>query len=204
MVLPKGGTPTLWIGEGATVALRRRPAGRLVARVGHLTRFGTPRVLTVFERHGAWAGVGSELVPNGRLAWVRLDPAAMRVAPVDEAVVVDISDFRATLYERGRELMSFAVSVGRPGAETPTGRFAVTDGFRGGNLNPVYGCCALALSATQPRISPGWAGGDRLAIHGTSGPLGAAVSNGCVRAADRDVRALIKQLELGTPVTIHA
>jgi lipoprotein-anchoring transpeptidase ErfK/SrfK len=89
-----------------------------------------------------------------------------------------------------------------PEAPTPTGRFAVTDTFRG-DLNPAYGCCAVALTARQTRLPSGWLGGDRIAIHGTSGPLGAAISHGCVRAADADVSELVDRLPPGTPVTIR-
>ena len=48
-----------------------------------------------------------------------------------------------------------------------SGRFAVTDTFRGELNEAAYGCCALALSATQPSLPSGWFGGNRIAIHGT-------------------------------------
>ncbi len=98
---------------------------------------------------------------------------------------------------------SFAVTVGAPGSETPTGRFAVTDTFRG-NLNSAYGCCAVALSATQPNLPSGWLGGNRIAIHGNPGTLGAAVSSGCIRAADEKVSELVNRVPLGTPVIIRS
>ncbi len=100
-------------------------------------------------------------------------------------------------------MRSFQVSVGAADSPTPTGKFAVTDTFRGG-LASAYGCCAVALSATQPNLPSGWLGGNRIAIHGTDGALGVAVSHGCVRAADEDVSALIDVLPLGSPVTIRA
>ena len=62
----------------------------------------------------------------------------------------------------------------------------------------------MALSATQPNLPSGWLGGRRIAIHGTSGPLGVAASHGCVRAADDDVAKLIDAVPLGTPVFIRA
>ena len=40
---------------------------------------------------------------------------------------------------------------------TPTGSFSVTDVIVSG-VNPDYGCCVLALSATQPNLPPGWTG----------------------------------------------
>jgi lipoprotein-anchoring transpeptidase ErfK/SrfK len=98
---------------------------------------------------------------------------------------------------------SFDVTIGAAGSSTPPGRFAVTDLIVGG-LNPVYGCCAIALSAHQPNLPEGWIGGDRIAIHGTTGPIGSASSGGCLRAEDDDARALTEKLSLGTPVFITA
>jgi hypothetical protein len=63
---------------------------------------------------------------------------------------------------------SFRVGIGAPGTPTPVGRFAVTDELKGAGYSPVYGCCILALSAHQTRLSSGWTGGDRIAIHGGS------------------------------------
>jgi lipoprotein-anchoring transpeptidase ErfK/SrfK len=95
------------------------------------------------------------------------------------------------------------VTVGAPGTDTPTGRFAVTDEFHGTLDRAAYGCCALALTARQPHIPSGWLGGDRIAIHGTPGPVGEALSHGCIRALDPDVYALWKTVPLGAPVVIR-
>jgi hypothetical protein len=83
----------------------------------------------------------------------------------------------------------------------PDGPLAVTDKLDGATINPVYGCCILALSAHQTNVPSGWRGGDRIAIH--AGPLG-AVSAGCVHAGETDLRYLMRLVPLGTPVTIHA
>ena len=51
----------------------------------------------------------------------------------------------------------------------------------------------------------GWSGGDRLAIHGSpTATWGQAVSNGCLHAAEPDLRYLMKTVPLGTAVRIHA
>ena len=72
--------------------------------------------------------------------------------------------------------------------------------------------CTIAFDAARqvqsllwmPALPSGWLGGNRIAIHGTSGPLGVAASHGCVRAADADVRALVRSVPLGTPVFIRS
>ena len=61
----------------------------------------------------------------------------------------------------------------------------------------------MALTAKQPNLPSGWLGGNRIAIHGTSGPLGEAISAGCVRAEDGDVSALVDSVLPGAPVTIR-
>ena len=109
---------------------------------------------------------------------------------------------RGELY-RGTDLeRRWTVGIGASGTPTPIGHFSITDEIEGG-LNPVYGCCAIALSATQPNLPAGWSGGNRIAIHGTSEPLGEANSTGCVHSSDADLQALIEGVPLGTPVTIR-
>jgi lipoprotein-anchoring transpeptidase ErfK/SrfK len=159
-------------------------------------------VLAAFARHGGWAGVPTPLLPDGRLGWVKLDPSRLRAGWTRYSIEVDLSSRAARLRLGGRVLRSFAVTVGSPASPTPTGHFAITDTFRG-RLNPAYGCCALATTATQPSLPSGWLGGSRIAIHGTTGPLGEAVSRGCIRAASGEVSALVNHVGLGTPIVIR-
>ena len=133
---------------------------------------------------------------------MKLDPARLKAGWTRYSIQVDLSSKAASLRLGRRVLRSFPVTVGSPASPTPTGRFAITDMFRG-RLNPAYGCCALATTATQPNLPSGWIGGSRIAIHGTTGPLGVAVSHGCVRAANDDVSALVRRVGLGTPVVIR-
>ena len=197
------GHPVLSVRAGEQVEIHSAPGGPVVRRVGDETEFGSPRMFSVVKTEGEWAGVPNQFTGNDALGWVRLDSGRLRSGYTRHSMVIDLSDYRAQLYRDDRAIRSFTVAIGAPGTETPTGEFAVTDTFRG-DLNPAYGCCAVALTAEQPKLDSGWIGGDRIAIHGTSGPLGVAVSHGCVRAADRDVSALVATLPPGTPVTIQA
>jgi lipoprotein-anchoring transpeptidase ErfK/SrfK len=101
----------------------------------------------------------------------------------------------------GRTVRRVRVAVGAAGTPTPTGRFAVTDRLPG--FGP-YGCCILALSARQPNLAQGWAGGDRIAIHGTAvtSSIGTAASNGCLRTTDENMRRLVRLARPGTRVFI--
>ena len=201
---PADGYPTIWVRGGREVEIRTEPdGGELVERVGRRTEFDSPSVFGVIEKRGNWAGVTYPKLANNQLGWIELDPKRLKSGWTRVSISVDISERRAELREGPRVVRSFAVTVGAPESETPTGRFAVTDTFRG-DLDAAYGCCALALSANQPNLPSGWFGGNRIAIHGTAGALGVAESSGCVRAADADVSKLVDRAPLGAPVFIRA
>lgn len=204
-VLPvaQKGHPILWVRKGHSSILRSSPRGAPIERLRPRTSYGSPTVLAVDHVAGRWAAVPTPLLPNGRLGWVKLDPDQLGSGFTELEIDVDLSDRLATLSRGEHVIDRFPVTVGAPGVETPTGRFAVTDTFRGGLDESAYGCCAVALTARQPHLPSGWLGGNRIAIHGTSGPLGEALSHGCVRAANEDVSLLVDRVSLGTPVTIH-
>jgi hypothetical protein len=196
------GQRIVWLRRGAQVPIRSAPRGKVVKRVGWRTPFDSRTVLSVFRHVGRWAAVPTPLLPTGQLGWVKLDPSKLRAGWTPYAIDVDLSRRSAQLRRGDRVLRSFTVTVGAPESSTPTGRFAVTDTFRG-NLNRAYGCCAVATTARQANLPSGWFGGDRIAIHGTAGPLGVAASNGCVRATDENVSALVNRVQLGSPVVIR-
>lgn len=193
------------VAPGATIALRSRPNGPVALRVGDSTEFGSAQRLGVVRRHGRWLGVTAAALPDGTLGWVDRRSAGARVERTRWAIHADVSSRTVVLRRSGRAVKRLRVAVGRPGSPTPIGRFAVTDKLAGGNYGPYYGCCILALSATQPNTPPGWTGGNRMAIHGTNDPssIGAAASAGCLRAADDDLAFLITRVPTGTPVVIR-
>jgi lipoprotein-anchoring transpeptidase ErfK/SrfK len=184
--------------------LRATPNGRVVARIGPKTEFGSRRVLAVTGRRDGWLRVTASELENGERAWLRA--SAARLGGTDTWIRVDRSRREATLRRDRRVLRRFPVAVGRPGTETPLGRFAVTDRLRTGRPDSPYGCCAVALSGHQTKLLPGWPGGDRLAIHATPNPetVGEEASLGCMRAYDADIRALMRRVPLGAPVVVVA
>jgi hypothetical protein len=184
--------------------LRARPGGRPLHRLGTRTEFDSPRVLSVTARRDGWLRVLASERPNGRAGWIREDRA--RLSSTNVSIHVDRSARRLTLRRDGRAVRSFSVAVGRPGTETPTGRFAVTDKLHPSDPTSPYGCCLLALSGHQTKLLPGWPGGDRLAIHATPNlwTVGKAASLGCMRARPADIRRLMRTVPAGTPVFIRA
>lgn len=188
-----------------SVPLRARPNGRMVARAGTRTDFGGPRVMSVAAQRGAWLGVVATEMPNGRLAWINAGNRAVHLRRVAYSLHANLSGRWLELRKRGHRIRRITVAIGRPGSETPTGRFAVTDKLSGSKYGPYYGCCILALNGHQTKLPPGWQGGNRLAIHGTNAPgtIGAAASAGCLRAADADLEVFMRRVPLGTPVFIR-
>ncbi len=184
--------------------LRAAPGGRVIATLTRRTEFGSTRVLGVTGRRGAWLRVVATEQRDGRHAWI--PAAAARPGATDLSIHVDRSARRLVLRRGSRTLARVSVAVGRPGTETPLGRFAVTDKLYPRRANGPYGCCAIALSGHQPKLLPGWPGGDRLAIHATpdESTVGRAASLGCLRTRARDIRRLMRHVTLGTPVFIRA
>jgi lipoprotein-anchoring transpeptidase ErfK/SrfK len=191
---------------GHVVALRTRPAGPVVARVGAKTKFGSGRSFAVSTtRRGRWLAVTDAGVSGNRTVWVDAQAGGLRYARTPLELDVDLSSRTLTVRRGQAVVRHIRIGVGRAGSPTPTGRFAVTDKLDGSTFSATYGCCILALSATQPNVPAGWRGGNRIAIHGTlsTGDFGRAVSAGCVHARDADLRYLMRRVPLGTPVVIR-
>ena len=195
-----------YVRPGGTVAVRTRPFGPTMERLGSTTPFGSERALSLVKRlRGRWLAVTSPELGNGRLGWIDARAGGLRYARTRLEIVVDLSRRQLLLRSGSSVLRRVRVGIGRPGSPTPTGRFAVTDKLPGPTYSAYYGCCILALSATQPNLPAGWTGGNRIAIHGTpdASDFGAAVSAGCVHAPDDALRYLMRTVPLGTPVVIR-
>jgi lipoprotein-anchoring transpeptidase ErfK/SrfK len=188
---------------GQNVVLRARPEGRALATVAARTEFGSPQTLAVAFRKGDWLAVRSPRLGNRQVGWVRAAPLRLVRRPLQ--LDVDLSRRQLVVRDARRIRRRISVAIGAPDTPTPVGRFYVTDKLRGADFGSYYGCCILALSGRQPNLPEGWSGGDRLAIHGSPTPTwGNAVSNGCLHAAEADLRYLMKAVRLGTAVRIHA
>jgi lipoprotein-anchoring transpeptidase ErfK/SrfK len=176
----------------------------VIAHLEPMTEYGSPTVVWAARRRGDWLGVITPAVPNNRVGWLDVGHDRPRMWRSPLSVVASLSTRTLQLRRGSRILRTIPVTIGNPSTPTPLGRFAVTDKLDekpGG----AYGCCILALSGHQPILRPGWAGSDRIAIHGSPAQLvGTAASAGCLRARDRDLRMLMKRVPLGTPVVIRS
>jgi len=123
-------------------------------------------------------------------------------------LVVRRSYSRVYVYRGGTLQASYAIAVGKPGWETPTGTYRVFSK----EVNPVF----KSFRSGQ-EIPPGpdnplgvrwigiWTDGHtQLGFHGTNEEelIGQAVSHGCIRMLNRDVADLYNQVDVGTVVTV--
>jgi hypothetical protein len=181
-------------------------------RLAILREFGReyrPRwVLALAARRDAetgevqWFRIGVPGRPNGRTGWIRA--AALELRPVEKRLVIYRGARRFELWSGDRLLRRGRVAVGKPGAETPLGLFHVTWKFdpRRDPDWSILGDYAFETSAYSKLTD--WPGGGVVGVHGTPWPhlLGRAVSHGCVRLHNRDIRWLRSRVPFGTPVKI--
>lgn len=131
-------------------------------------------------------------------------------APAQQTkVVVDLSDRRVYVYRFGQVIASYPTGIGKKGWETPTGTFQVTQkqlypAWR----HPITGKVfpAGADSPLGDRWIGFWSDGrNQIGFHGTPDDelVGSAVSHGCLRMRNPDVRLLYEQVSLGTPVEVR-
>ena len=184
-----------------------RPNGRPVAWLRRRTPFNGPRTLGIREVRDErrWLSVHSPVFANDEIGWIPNNPRALDLSRTSISLRVSLSAKTIDLRERKRLVKNIPIAIGRAGTETPPGRFQITDKMPASRFPAgPYGCCIIALSARQPNLPEGWAGGDRIAIHGTTQPetIGQAASNGCLRASDADLQVLMKRVPVGAPVFI--
>ena len=179
-----------------------RPGGRALARFSRLNVNRVPTVLGVRGRCGGWLRVALPLRPNGITGWVRA--ADVQRIAVHTRIVVDLSERRVRLYDRGRLVLSSSAAIGSPATPTPLGRYYVNQRLRPSDPTGPFGPGAVGISAFSPVLT-GWVQGGPIAIHGTNEPwsIGHAVSNGCVRVPNAVLRRLFARAVSGTPVLIR-
>ena len=187
--------------DGVELPVYANPGGKLLRSVNSRSEFGSPRVLAVAGQRGTWLGVITPLLPDGKLGWVQFDPTKLDRYWTRYSLRIVLSRRQMQLRYGDRIMRRFTVTIGTAASATPKGRFGVTDALDFGN-SPDYGCCALALSGHQSHLPVGWLGGDRIAIHGTPGPVGEAASHGCIRATNDAMQTLFARVPLGTPVFV--
>lgn len=122
----------------------------MLARVGATTHFGSTRALGVLAaQRDRWLAVTEAGIGHNRVVWVDARAGGLRYERTKLELVVDLSDRTLTIQRGATVLRQVSVGVGRPGSETPTGRFAVTDKRNGG----AYSVVTAVASSRSPRSS---------------------------------------------------
>lgn len=134
------------------------------------------------------------------------------VAPVDEIptrLVLKLKERKVYVFKGDKAVVSYPVAVGKKGWETPTGNFKVLQMIRNPSWqNPWTG----KVSPPGPKSPLGerwigfWTDGKNfVGFHGTPGEhlIGQAVSHGCVRMRNKDIKALFEVVTMGTPVIVQ-
>jgi lipoprotein-anchoring transpeptidase ErfK/SrfK len=130
--------------------------------------------------------------------------------PAIEAVnlVLKLKEKRVYIYKGDKVLAKYPVAIGKKGRETPTGEWQVMEKIK----NPGWTSFKTGEFMASGRENPlgsrwigFWTDGrDMIGFHGTSklDSIGRAVSNGCVRMYNRDVKAMYKLVKVGTVVRV--
>lgn len=206
--LGSGAKSYVAIVRGPTAAFRE-PGGAVLARYGRMNQNRVPTVFAVVglrETRGcapAWYHVLLPIRPNGATGWVRA--GAVQVAEIDTKILIHVRARRLELLREGRVILRTRISTGAPDTPTPLGRFYVKERLIPANPNGPWGPAALGTSAYSPVLKR-WAQGGPVGIHGTDDPtaIGRAVSHGCIRLPNDQMRRLFKLTLAGTPVIIRA
>jgi L,D-transpeptidase catalytic domain len=201
--IPAGSGHLAGMARRGGLVLRDKPGGKVIAHLKSRTAWGSPTVVWSVARRGPWLGVVATSLRNNQVGWLDVRRDHPRLWRSQFTLIADLSQRTLELRHDGRLVRRMSVGIGAPATPTPVGRFTVTDKLLPDPGVSYYGCCLLALSGHQPHLRPGWAGGDRIAIHG-SGTLGTAASAGCLHASDTDLEMLMRRVPLGTPVYIRA
>jgi lipoprotein-anchoring transpeptidase ErfK/SrfK len=149
-----------------------------------------------------WHRVWLSIRPNGSRGWVKEGQLAFYTTSAK--IEIDLSERILRVYRRGELRGEYTVAVGKPSLPTPTGFFFVNQKLEPAVPGGVYGVLAIGISAFQPDLSD-WPNGGPVAIHGTNQPelIGQAVSHGCVRMRNRDIREVGRLVPAGSPVVIN-
>jgi L,D-transpeptidase ErfK/SrfK len=152
----------------------------------------------------------SRLVLEPRLPIIELPPLRADLPnPSSEVrLVLRLGERRVYVY-RGNEVeVSYPVAVGREGWETPTGTFQVSDMVRNPGWTNPFTRELVPPGPTNPlgeRWIAFWTDGkDYIGFHGTPNreSVGRAVSHGCIRMLNEDVRQLYDMVAPGTQVIV--
>lgn len=137
-----------------------------------------------------------------------LDASAM-LAAVDMRLVVRLGERRVYVYQGDEVKVSYPVAVGRAGWETPRGKFKILRMEKNPAWKNPWTGDVIPPGRNNPMgeraIDFHTDGRNYAAFHGTPNEsvIGQAVSHGCIRMRNADIRAMYDMVAEGTEVLVE-
>jgi lipoprotein-anchoring transpeptidase ErfK/SrfK len=136
--------------------------------------------------------------------------AATSQPPTAELVTLTLKlkEKKVYVYKDGKAIANYPVAIGKKGWETPTGEWYVMEKITNPGWTSFKNGSVISPGKKNPlgeRWIGFWTDGkDVIGFHGTpdTSSVGKAVSHGCVRMFDKDVKALFPMVKVGTTVKV--
>lgn len=116
-------------------------------------------------------------------------------------IIVDKNSRRVNFYRNCRLVRSMPCAIGKASTQTPSGKYRILEKIQ----NRPYYKDHIAGGDPKNPLGKYWLGiGNGYALHGTNneGSIGGAVSHGCMRMYNSDIKWLYSQAKVGTMVLI--
>lgn len=179
--------------------------------VGAKTDAGAPTTFAIIgdgspdatQEVPGWYRVALRDRPNGSTGWVPAD--SVKVTKTPYRIFVDLGARTLRVEKDGTGVFTTEIAIGTQENPTPVNGTYVTELIQNTNPGGSYGPYAFGLALHSDTLSEFGGGDGQVGIHGTNKPqlIGQAVSHGCVRLKNDDVKELVDlQLPLGVPVFI--
>jgi murein L,D-transpeptidase YcbB/YkuD len=127
----------------------------------------------------------------------------------DTKLIVNLADRQVRVYRNGKEISRHTVAIGQTGWETPAGSFTIHQMKRDPEWQHPITKEVFPRGENNP-LGDRWIGfyeGEHMAIgfHGTpdESAVGQAISHGCLRMRNADIRAMFDQVGVGTIVEVR-
>lgn len=179
--------------------------------VGAKTDAGAPTTFAVIGDASAgaarevpgWYHVALRDRPNGSTGW--MPEASVSLTKTPFRIFVDLRGRTLRVEKDGTGVFTTEIAIGTDENPTPVNGTYVTELIENTDPGGSYGPYAFGLAMHSDTLSEFGGGDGQVGIHGTNRPelIGQAVSHGCVRLTNDDVKELVDlQLPLGVPVFI--
>ena len=195
--------------SGADIVARVEPesSSEAIETFPSVNEQGSPQVFLLQPEGGEvaatdeWVPALLPVRPNGTTGYLPLED--LEILSTDYMIEVDRSEFELTVWEGDEVIMRVPISLGTGETPTPTGLFYLASLLELPDPTTVYGPYAYGISGYSETLTD-WKGGGIIGLHGTNDPksIGKAVSHGCIRMRNADIKRLIPLLPLGTPIEI--